>query len=817
MIPIPQDLRLAARSLRRNPGFALVAVVTLALGIGANTAIFGVLNGVLLRPLPYATPDRLVKVWNHWEGSPEGNLSPPEFFDYRERLGSFSHLGAYTTGPANLTGGDAPERLNAGFLSAGVFPTLGIAPLHGRVFVAEEDVPGVEPPVVLGHGLWVRRFGGDPSIVGRTITLGGNARTVVGVMPPEFRLPEELRGEETTDLFLPLGIDRTTVPNRGSHFLRGVARLRPGVSVEQAAAELAAVARQLVAEFPDDYSAEMRFGAGAEPLAEHVLGDVRPLLLILLGAVGLVLLIASVNVASLMLIRADARQREMAVRTALGAGRGRIVRQLLVESGLLAMLGGAGGVLLAVWATEALVRLNPPGLPRPDAIGVDARVLGFALGVSLLTALIFGLVPALHASRAELGSTLRESARTATAGAARQRLRTLLVAGEVALAVVLLVGAGLLVRSFVALRQVDPGFRTEGVLTLRMSLPSSRYPAERVPEFYREFLQRVSALPGVTAAGAVSNLPLASGLGDLNFEIEGRPVGADESSPRADWQTVTPGYFLAMGMQLLRGRGVLPSDDERAPGAVVINESLARQYWADEDPIGKRFELGAGAGPGWVTIVGVVRDLRHESLTEPPRPEMYIPHAQFRGWDSGAPVRAMTLAIGNGANPVALAPAIREELRRMDPELPVADVRSMEEVRSESVALPRFVMLLLTLFSAVALVLAAIGVFGMMAYSVAQRTREIGIRIALGASAGEVARMVVRRGMAISLAGVALGLVGAVATSRLLSGMLFGVDATDPATFASIPLLLLATALLASYLPARRATRGDPVEALRRD
>jgi putative ABC transport system permease protein len=810
-------LRVAARSLRRHPSFTLIATLTLALGIGANTAIFSVLNGVLLRPLPYAQPDRLVKVWNHWEGSPEADLSPLELFDYKERVGAFSHLGAYATGPTNLTGGDNPERLQAGYLTAGVLPALGVAPLHGRGFTAAEDVPGGEPVVVLGHGLWTRRFGADPSLIGQPILLNGAERVVIGVMPPDFRLPEEIRGEEEADLYMPLGMDRTTVPNRGSHFLTAIARLRPGVTVEQAAAAMAAVGAQLVAEFPDDYPADMRFGATVEPLAEYVVGDVRPVLLILLGAVGLVLLIASVNVASLTLIRADARRREMAVRTALGAGRGRLVRQLLAESGILALIGGTGGVLLAVWATEALVRVSPAGLPRSDAIGVDARVLAFAAGASLLAALLFGLVPALQASRPAPARVLRESSHASTAGAGRQRFRSLLVAVEVALAVVLLVGAGLLVRSFIALQQVDPGFRTEGILTLRLSLPSADYPAEQVPEFYRQLLARVSALPGVTAAGAVTNLPLTSDLGDLGFQIEGRPVAEGDASPRADWQAVTPGYFQAMGMQVLRGRGIAPTDDESAPGAIVINESLAERYWAGEDPIGKRFELGGGAGPGWVTIVGIVRDLRHASLTEAPAPEMYIPHAQFRSWNGGSPARAMTVAVANGANPAALVPAIRQELRRLDPNLPVADVQTMRQVRAESVAEPRFVMLLLGLFSMVALALAAIGVFGMLAYLVTQRTRELGIRIALGASAGEVSRMVVRRGVAISLAGVGAGLLGALATTRLLSGLLFGISATDAATFVAIPLLLLAVALVASYLPARRATRVDPMVALRAD
>ncbi len=812
-----QDLRYAARRLARSPAFTAVAVLTLALGIGANVAIFGVLNGVLLRPLPYDEPDRLVKLWNRWEGSPEADLSPAEYFDYRDRVTAFVAMGAYATGAVNLTGGDAPERLGAGYLSAGVFPALGVDPALGRRFTPEEDSPSGEPVVVLGHGLWTRRFGADPSVVGRTVFMNGSAHRVVGVMPPGFRLPEDLRGEGETEIYLPLGIDRTTVPNRGSHFLHGMARLRTGVTPEQAAAEVAGVARVFVDEYPDDYPEAMRFGATTEPLSEYVVGDARPMLLILLGAVGLVLLIATVNVAGLLLVRADARQREMAVRGALGAGRWHLARQLLAESGLLALLGGIGGVLLAVCATQMLVLLNPPNLPRPEAIGIDLRVLAFAAAVSLLASLLFGLAPALHASRPGLGRALRESGHSSTAGADRQRFRSVLVASEVAVAVVLLVGAGLLVRSFVALRSVDPGYRTEGVLTLRLSLPQADYPDESAPAFYRELRERVAAIPGVTAAGAVTNLPLVSGLGDLNFRIEGRPMAEGDVSPRADWQAVTPGYFEAMGMRVLRGRVLAPTDDERAPGAVVINESLARRYWPGADPLGARFELGGGAGPGWVTVVGIVRDLRHTSLAEPPRPEMYLSHVQFRFWDSGAPVRAMTLAVAGGTSPAALVPSVRDAVRRMDPDLPLADVRTMAQVRADSVAEPRFVMLLLTLFAGVALALASIGVFGMLAHAVVQRTREIGIRIALGAGAGEVSRMVVRRGIGTALAGLAVGIPAALAASRVLTGFLFGVSATDATTFVAIPLLLLAVASIASYLPARRATRVDPMVALRNE
>lgn len=815
---IRQDVRYGIRTLGRSPGFTLVAVLTLGLGIGATAAIFSIVNAVLLKPLPYEAPERVVEVVNRWEGEPEGRLSPLEFFDYRERLRSFESMGAYATGPANLTGDAAPERLEVGYLTDGVFQSLRVAPELGRTFGADEDRPGGERVAVLGHGLWTRRYGGSEQIVGESIQINGRSTLVIGVMPADFRIPAELDNGTTVDLYMPFQLDRTTIPNRGSHFLLALGRLAPGVGPQQAAMEIERVAAEFVTEFPEDYSRDMQFGASVRPLTEAVLGDVRPLMLLLAGAVALVLLVACTNVANLLLVRADGRRRELAVRSALGASRARVTRQLLVESLMLAAAGGVLGVALATAALWALPLVQPPHLPRLSDVRMDWAVLAFATGVSLATALLFGLVPAIQAARGEVHPVLRESGRTSTPDARRSRMRGALVVGEIAMAVVLLIGAGLLLRSLIALNRVDPGFRTENVLTMRVTLPSSDYPDDDgVVRFYRESLDQIAALPGVEAAGAVSNLPLATSLGDLNFQIEGREVPEGETQARADYQAVTPDYFDAVGMRLVRGRGVEPSDDENAPGAIVLNEAVANRYWPGEDPIGVRLLLGAGAGPGWVTVVGIVADVRHASLTEPPNPEMYIPHAQFRHWSGGEPIRSLSFAVRTSGDPTALVSGVRAELRRVDPDLPLAEVRPLAEIRADTVAQPRFIAFLLISFASLALILAAIGVYGTLAYLVAQRTGEIGVRMALGAGASGIARMIVGQGIGLALVGAALGIAAALGLARLLEHLLFGVATTDPFTFIAVPATLVVVAALAAYLPARRATRVDPLVALRAD
>jgi predicted permease len=817
-----KDARYAVRALRRNPGFTSVAVLTLALGIGANTALFSVVNGVLLRPLPYRDPERLVAIRNTWDGNTDplravASISPAEYFDYRDRMQAFESFGVYAPATVSVTGNGEPEQLPAAAMSAAVFPTLGVAPAAGRVFGESEDVPGVNV-AVLSYGLWQRRFGGSREAIGRTIQLDGVATTIVGVMPEGFRVPEQLSETNPAQLFVPPGLSRDSVRIRGSHFLSGVARLRRGLTPAQGSEDVAAVGRRFPIDFPNDYPAKMAFAGGAIPLLDSVVGQIRPTLLILLGAVGFVLLIACANVASLLLSRTEGRRREMAVRTALGAGKGRLLRQLLVESVVLSLAGGAFGVALAVAGTRLLIALRPRTIPRLDAIGVDVRVLAFALLASTVVGVLFGLLPALQATRLDLQSMLRQGGRGLASGG-RQGARRALVVSQVAIALVLLVGAGLMTRSFVRLLSVDPGYRVDHVLTVPITLPSSRYAEnERVIAFFRELSGRLAALPGVTNVGAVAGVPLVSERGDIGIDIEGRPVAPGERKRRADWQVVTPGYFKAIGMRLLRGRGIEDTDVESTPGVVVINEALAKQYWPNDDPIGKRFTLGGKAGPGMVTIVGVVADVRQSSLAAAPTGEMYLAHTQFRFWGGGNRVlRSLSLVLRTTSEPGAMTRSVRSEVATLDPQLPLGQFRTMEELRGESVSQPRFLMFLFTVFSTVAVSIAVIGIYGVIAYGVAQRRKEIGIRVALGARPSSVAAMIVRQGMGLAALGIIAGLVLAFMLTRFLSGFLFSVTPNDPLTLAAVVAALAGAALAASYVPALRATRTDPVEVLRAD
>ncbi|HUQ79837.1 MAG TPA: ABC transporter permease [Gemmatimonadaceae bacterium] len=816
-----KDVRYAVRALRRNPGFTSVAILTLALGIGANTALFSVVNGVLLRPLPYSESDRLVSIRNVWGENRDPlaarrSISPAEYFDYRDRLTAFEAFGVYALASVSLTGDGEPERLSAAAMTASIFPTLRVTPALGRVFAESEDVPGVNV-AMLGHGLWQRRFAGSRDVIGRSILINGEATTVVGVMPEGFRLPEQLSETSPAELFVPLGMSRDSVTIRGSHFLSGIARLKRGLTPAQGSADVAAVARRFPVEYPSDYPAKMNFEAGALPLLDSVVGQVRPTLVVLLGAVGFVLLIACANVASLLLSRTESRRREMAVRTALGAARGRLLRQLLVESVVLSLTGGVVGVALASVGTRLLVALRPPNIPRLDDVGVDLRVLLFALAASSIVGVLFGLLPAIHATRLDVQTMLREGGRGNSAGG-RQGARRALVIAEVAIALVLLVGAGLITRSFVQLMSVDPGYRVDHVLTVPIDLPGARYPdANRVITFYRELGRRVGALPGVTAAGGVAGVPLVASRGDLSIDIEGRPVAPGEQKRRADWQVVTPGYFKAIGMRLVRGRAIEETDLENAPGVVVINETLAKKYWPNDDPIGKRFKLGGGAGPGMVSIIGVVADVRQSSLSATPDPEMYLAHTQFRFWGGGRILSSLYLVLRTSGDPSAMSRVVRGEISALDRQLPVGEFRTMEDVRGESVSQPRFLMFLFSTFSVVALAIAVIGIYGVIAYGVAQRRKEIGIRVALGARPSSVAGMIVKQGIGLAVAGIVVGLALAFALTRFLAGFLFAVTPTDPITLVTVVLSLGAAALLASFIPARRATRTDPVEVLRAD
>ena len=808
------DLRLALRSLSRTPALTATAVCAIGAGIGANTALFSVVRAVLLQPLPYAEPDRVVRVHNHWEGSPEARLSPAEYFDYLDGSGdALTGFGAYAYGAVNLAGHGTPERAPAAAVTPGALPAFGVAPAAGRLFTAD-DAAG--PAVALiSHSCWQRRFGGAADVVGRTLAVDGRATEVVGVLPARFRLPEAFGADGGVDVYLPLDIDRTEVTERGSHFLLGVGRLAPGVTRERAEAVLAAVAARFVEAYPDDYPSDMRFGVDLVPMREAVVGNVRPVLGLLLAAVGLVLLAACANVAGLLLARTEDRRRELAVRQALGASRARIVAQLLGESLVLSALGGASGLGLAAWGVALLEWLRPPDLPRLAAVQLDGSVLAFAAAISLVTGLVAGIAPALWAG-ASPAEDLHAGGRSVTTGGRAHALRWSFVTSQVALAVVLVVGAGLLLRTIDGLLRVDPGYRSEGVLTTRLSLPDLAYPSdESRRRFFAELVGGVAGLPGVASAGAATRLPLDGRLGDINLEIEGREVRDGEVSPALDWQAVTPGYLATMGIPVRRGRGIEPQDTEEAPGVVVLTEAAARRVFPGEEPLGKRFRLGGGAGPGRVTVVGVVGDVRHESLGALPRPGMYLAHRQFRFWHGGSAPSTLSLVVRAHGDPAALAGAVGREVSRLDPALPTGAFRTLEAITRDSVARPRFVLRLLGGFAALALLLASLGTYGMVAQAVARRRREMGVRLALGARPSQIFGLVLRQGMGTVVAGVALGSVAAVWLTRSLQGLLYGVEPGDPSTLAATGAVLAAAGALACALPAHRATRVDPAVVLR--
>jgi putative ABC transport system permease protein len=805
MDTILQDLRYGIRSLLKNPGFTFVAIVALALGIGANSAIFSVVNTLLLSPLPFKDPDRLVMVWEkNFPRNRERNVvSPANFLDWNSQNQVFEHLAALVDIHVNLTNAGEPVELEAQLVTASLFPLLGVQPVYGRAFLDSEDVPDSERVAIISHRLWQGRFGADPQLLGKTITLSGRSYTVVGIMPQGFYF---LNNE--TDLWVPIcfntGRDYRAVAGR---YLRAVARLKPGVTLSQAQAEMSLIASRLEQSYREFNAG---WGVNVISLQEQVVGDVRPALLVLLGAVGFVLLIACANVANLLLARAATRQKELAVRTALGASRGRLIRQLLNESLLLGVIGGAAGLLLAYWAIALLIKFNPGNIPRLEEVGLDGRVLAFTLAVSIVTGLIFGMIPAVQASRPDLNESLKEGGRRSSGGASHRRVRSIFVVSEVALALVLLVGAGLMIRSFIKLQQVDLGYDPENLLTARVLLPISKYGDNpKRATFFKQAVERIQAIPGVQAAGAVSWLPL-SGLGSAtSFWVDGRPEPPPGEKPTTDVRVITPGYFAAMGIPLIKGRIFDERDTAESPRVLIINETMARQFFPDEDPIGKRLIISWDHPSLPDEIIGVVGDARLTSVDGEMRPAIYWPHARQAAYSS------MTFAVRADGDPLALTGSLLGEIRSIDAELPVADIRTMGEVVSTSTSRPRFNMLLLALFAAVALVLAAVGIYGVMAYSVNQRTHEIGIRMALGASGTDVMRLIVGQGMLLVLAGVGLGLIGAFFLTGLMSSLLFGVNATDPATFLSISLILAGVAFVACYIPARRATRVDPMVALR--
>jgi putative ABC transport system permease protein len=801
-----QDLRYGLRMLRRNPGITLIAVFTLALGIGANTAIFSVVNAVLLRPLPYRDPDRLVLV-SHYHANTSEHTYGADFLEWRDQAKSFEQIAAYYFNTADLTGSGEPERLSAGFVSADLFATLGVAPAHGRAFTHAEDTYGGQPAVILSDGLWRRRFGGDPQVIGRSITVANQSRTIVGIMPAGFRFPGE------SDLWLPLALNVAWELGRlRLVVLNVIARLKPDVTPEAARADISVILERQQQAFPHFYKdAQIRVIG----LSERLVGNVRLSLLVLFGAVAFVLLIACANVANLLLARSVARQREMAIRAAVGAGRLRLVRQLLTESLLISLLGGAAGLLAAKWGIKLLVAASPDGIARIEETSVDARVLSFTCLVVLLTSLIAGIFPALQASRTDVNETLKaQSGAGSVRGPARRALPALMIT-EMALALVLLVGAGLMVKSFLRLMAVPKGFDTEGALTLRIMPSINKYPP-RSPlrnTYFEESLERVRHLPGIQSASLANSLPLSGPTSSINtLQIEGRPPFEPGKGPIIYLNAISPEYFQTMGMQMIDGRSFTSGDGPDAQRVAIINETMARQFLANENPIGHRL----GVGNGLATIVGIASDTRNSGIANSVNPEIYLARMQNPSYNSYLVVRTAR----DQNNPVglpALAAAIRNQVRAIDPNEPVDRVVPMDEQLSNSVADRRFQMLLLGLFAAVALVIATVGIYGVISYAVSQRTREIGIRMALGAQAGDVLRMVIWRGMSLTLIGVALGLAAALALTRVMENLLFEVSATDPPTFAIIALLLVAVAFIASYIPAQRATKVDPLQALRQE
>ncbi|HUE96479.1 MAG TPA: ABC transporter permease [Longimicrobiaceae bacterium] len=807
------DLRYAIRTLRRTPWFTVVAVLTLGLGIGSSTAIFSVVQAVILRPLPYPEPGRIVQVRAAWEGAPVARLSPAEYIDLRGAE-VFEHIGVYASGTANVIGDGEPERLRAGFLSYGVLPALGTSPRVGRGFSIEEDEDRAAV-AILSHELWVRRFAADPAILERTIDLNGTAYEVLGVLPEGFALPEDLASGEPKDIYLPLGFGPSADLPRGSHFLFGVARLTPGVSPEAATAAVSLAGERMVQDYPDDYPRDMGFRTMAPSLGAEILGPTLPALRLLMGAVAFLLLIACANVANLLLARAEGREQELGLRRALGSGRGRLFRQVLVESVVLGLLGSVLGAALAAGAIQTLLALQPPDIPRLQEVRVDGAALLFAAGLALVTGFAFGLVPALRAAAGDPLSSFRGS-RGSVGRGENGRLRHMLIVGQLSAAVILLTGASLVGQTFIDLVRSDPGYRTEGLLTAEITLPTSRYEdAASVAGFFEGLAGRLRALPGVVDAGAVSNLPLATSLGDLNFRIEGRAVAEGDVSPRADWQVVTPGYLGVMDIDHVRGRLLNDGDGIDAPGAVVISRTTAERYWPGQDALGQRFVLGGGAGPGEVTVVGIVEDVAHNDLGGGSSAQMYLSHAQFRFWNTGSPVRTMHVVVQTETDPGGLAPLLRAEVRALDPLLAVASVRTMREIVAASVAEPRFLSSLLGAFAAFALALASVGMYGVISYMVGRRKREFGIRMALGARSASVVGMVLRESIWMIGAGLAIGIGSSLLLSRAATGMLYGIRAVDPATLALVAAVLGGVAVLASLLPARRATRIDPASPLR--
>jgi putative ABC transport system permease protein len=814
-----QELRYGARMLLKNPGFTFIAVVTLALGIGANTAIFSVVNAVLLRPLPYEEPDRLVYLSERHPNYESMSISYPDFVDWRSQNHVFENIGVVNFRDYNLTGSGEPERLRTGQASADFFEALSVKAAVGRLYTNDEDKPGAQPVVLLSHELWMRRFGGDPQILNQSLSLNDRAYTVIGVMPADFNYSRH------TDLWVPVGqlADDPVVKSRDNHpGLRAVARLKAGVTIEEARTELDAIAARLEQQYPDS---NKNIGARMIPLLENYVRNVRLALWILLGSVGLVLLIACANVANLMLARAATRQREMAVRVALGASRWRIIRQLLIESLILAIVGGALGLLIAQWGVDLILAFSADAIPRASEIGLDVRVLAFTGLVSVMTGIIFGLAPALQSSRTDVQEALKETSRSVSGG--RHRLRQMLVGSEVALTMVLLIGASLLMRSFYRLQEVNTGYVEQNVLSFRTQLSVRRYPKEQQwLSFYQQAVEKLHALPGVSEVSLASRVPMGENDWQSGFRVVGEPEPPPGQGPSMEISLVSPGYFHAMGIPLLRGRDFNEQDsrsgvdDEKIRNlelherlraglrSVIVDEEFARRHWPDQDPVGKQILWGGSKTPP-INVIGVVGRVKLYSPDETGGfVQAYFPFLEM-------PENGMAFVIKTKLEPDTIIAAARQQIHTIDPDQPVYDIKMLSQLRSESVAPQRFNLLLLGLFAALAFILALVGIYGVMSYTVTQRTHEIGLRIALGAQTPDVLKLIVRQAMTIASIGVCAGLTGAFALTRLMSSLLFGVSPTDPITFLAVPLVVVAVALLACTTPAVRASRVDPMIALR--